>query len=173
MGRIVIFLALFFSIVSCEDKFSTVHSRSLPAQASIRRNDTIIKDSITNLFFTRLSNKGSFGMMYTYYPPDDVRDKLIEVVFSGKARTSYPHSNASIVVTVGSKKDVQQGWTGRNIRYVFTDINTWCEFKDSVVIQREAWQDPYYRIDVFAYLPGPTAENFDLDTLHVKIKVKQ
>lgn len=171
MKKIPLLLLIFF-IIACEDKFSTVHSKIVPAKEAVHRNDTLIKDSVTNSVFSRLNNSGNFGMVYTYFPPDDIKDKLMEIVFSGTARTNYAYSNASIIVTIGSKKDVQLGWAGRNLRFFFTDINSWCEFRDSVTFQREAWQDPYHRIDIFAYLPGPTFENFDLDTLRVKIKVK-
>ncbi len=172
MKKILFLLPIIFFIISCEDKFSIVESKTFPAQQIAHQNDTVINDTITHSFFSRLHNRGAFGMIYTYFPPDNIRDKPMEIVFSGNARTNYAYSNAFVNVTMGSKKGVQLGWTGRNLRYFFTDINTWCKFRDSVTFKREDWHDPYYRIDVFSYLPNPTQENFDIDTLFVKIKVK-
>jgi hypothetical protein len=171
MGKTALIFVFLVCFVSCEDNYQVVESKILTAKTPPAQSDTIVVDSLTNTQFSRLHKPETFGMTYRYYPSAEIRDKEFKVVFSGRARTNYGFSNAYIIVSVGSQKE-SFGWYGTSLRYFFTDVNTWCNFKDSVSFKRESWHDPYYCINVFAQLADSPTEKFDIDTLHVEVKVK-
>jgi hypothetical protein len=171
MVKAVFIIVVLVCFISCDDNYQVVESKILTAKAPPSQSDTIVIDSLTNIPFSRLYKPGTFGITYRYYPSLDIRDKEFKVVFSGRARTNYGYSNAFIIVSVGSQKE-SFGWYGTSLRYFFTDVNSWCHFKDSVTFKRESWHDPYYCINVFSQLADSPSEKFDIDTLYVQVKVK-
>lgn len=172
MKRIGILLSVFFLISSCEDGYHTVDPATLSATGPKHFSDTLIKDSISGTSFYRLYRNAGFGTVFSFRLPDSIKSKFINIVYSGKARTNYGHSAAAICARTSDKDGKLLTWYSGNLRYHFTDVNTWCPFKDSMFIKLQGWMDPYYSLDVFSFLNGPTNEVLDLDSFQVQFKIK-
>jgi hypothetical protein len=172
MKRIGILFSLFFLISSCEDQYRTVDAKTLAATGPAHLSDILIKDTTNGFVFSRLQRDAGFGEVYNYYLPDSLKGKNFNIVFKCRARTNYAHSAASICVRAIDKEGKLLAWHGGNLRYHFTNINTWCEIKDSILFNLQGGYDPYYCLNVFTFLPGPTKEKFDIDSLQVQFKIK-
>lgn len=170
--RLITISVLFSFLISCDDRYTTIDSIAFKLNENTYKSDTIIKDTVDGKLFSRLYKPESYGVMYQHYLKKEVIEKEMKVVFSGKIRTNYAFSNAAINVSVGSKAGNPLGWSGKSLRYHFTDINTWCPFKDSVKLKHESWQEPYYVINVFSFLGNSMNEKFDLKDLNIQIKLK-
>lgn len=171
--KYVLFIALLVLFVSCDDRYRIINSSTVALIKTNSQNDTILKDSLDNSLFSRLYFPQSFGLIYTYQIPDAFKEKEIVVCFGGKIRTNYGFSNSAINVSVRSKNGVSQGWNGRALRYYFTDINTWCPFRDSIRFKHDSWQEQYDVISAFPFLGNSPDEKFDIKDFQVQIKVKE
>ena len=172
VGRIflIYFLPVIFS--ACSDKYKTVHEQFIEVNKSDLRNDTLIRETVSNSYFSRLNKPGSFGRMCVYQLSKEQEGKEFWVVFSGKTRSNYAQSNATITVTGRNKNHEQIYWLSLFLKGTYSEQNKWCYFKDSIHIEPAFFGKKYNSITCVAFLPTSTAENFDIDTLHVTIKVK-
>lgn len=172
MKRIGILLSVFFLITSCEDKYRNVDPKILGSEGLQHVSDTLMKDTSSNILFSRLQKNGGFGCIYNFYLPDSLKNKNFNIVFYGRTRTNYAHSTSAICVRAIDKEGKLLDWYSGSLRYYYTDINTWCSFKDSMMFKLKGWLEPYHCISIFSYLPGPTNETFDIDSLQVQFKLK-
>ena len=169
----VIIAAIALSFFSCNgDQSKLVWSEVVNASAAGQREDTILKKENGTTFFSRLYKPNSNGLISKWTIPDSIAEYDFKILFSGRARTNYAHSNASIMVAVMSKEKEANVWSPTFLRYYFTETNTWCDFKDSVTFIHESWQKPDYYVNVFAYLYNSEKENFDMENLKVQIFAK-
>ncbi len=170
-----IFLVLFSAsvFVSCKDHFDTVHEQVIQVDTSNLRDDTLMMDNSLSHSFSRLKKSNSFGRVYTYKYPDALIGKELLLVFEGKMRTNYAESNSTISLAVHEKEGGQLNWMSIFLRRHFTDINTWCRFKDSIRIDPKYIGKKSATVTCMLYLANSNKENFDFDSLKVKIKVKK
>jgi len=167
---ILIISTLYFC--SCRKEYRVILKEMILADPSKQRQDTILKFPNSSSYFSRLYRPVTNGLISNFIVPNEMKDKEIKIVFRGKARTNYAHSNAVIVVSIISRDNQQISWTPLPLRYYFTETNTWCYFKDSITVKHESWQLPYYYLNTLAFLGSSQNEVFDLDSLFVEISAK-
>jgi hypothetical protein len=164
------FLILFFQ--SCADEYTSIEKFVITPSNHTLKADTIITDEVGGLRFSRLRKVGQAGYSAVTNLSIENRDKKIWVIFSGKVRTNYAHSNATIsIAAVGLNQEIVV-WNATFLKYFITDINKWCPFKDSVLLPREKLNQKYSVINTMAYLGNSESENFDIDTLRVEYKAE-
>ncbi len=167
---LIAIIVLFF-FTSCDKEYNIVFTGSVLPDKKVIIADTILQDSITKKLFSRLTKPNSQGLTSQFILPEENIGKEVEIVFSGRARTNYAHSNAYINVATFSENKQFLSWNSLFLRYYFKDINTWCDFKDSIHFKLATGENPARIIHTFSYLGISTKENFDVDGLTVKIKV--
>ena len=163
-------LILFFS---CEDKYELIDSKTTVPDPKKINGDTILYDSSGSFYYSRITKINTQGLLSQFTLPDEFKTKDLEVVFNGRIRTNYAQSNTYINIVPYDRNGVMLGWNGVSLRYYFTEINKWCYFKDSIHLKFESWNQPFHLINTFSYLGNSTKEKFDLDCLHVQIKVRK
>jgi len=171
--KATISLVCLIFLVSCDDRYDTINTCVALPSPSTHQADTIIKDSISGYYFSRLTQAASVGLQCTYILPNDYRTDELEIVFSGRIRTNYVMTNANICVSTVDVDGKIISWNGQLLRYYTTDINKWVPFKDSIHLKPESWNKPFHYINTFAFLGESAEENADFDSLHVQVKVKR
>lgn len=154
---------------SCNDECWLMNSTKVFPEPSKQRQDTILKEATTNVYYSQLYRPASNGIIANYVIPEEIKEHEIKIVFNGKARSNFVHSAASIVVAILSEDKSAVIWTPVNLQYYFTELNQWCSFKDSVIVRHEAWQKPFYYINTFAFLGNANGEKFDIQNLEVQV----
>ncbi|MES2680401.1 MAG: hypothetical protein V4635_10970 [Bacteroidota bacterium] len=173
LSKIISVCFVVVCFISCSDRYKTVQEQFVEVNRSDLKDDTLIKDSGSAFYFSRLSKPNSFGRLYVYKYPEDQIGKEHYVVFSGKTRTNYAESNSTISLAVHDKKGEQLCWKSIFLRRHFTDINKWVYFKDSIRIDPKYIGKKSATVSCMLYLARSTNENFDFDTLHVTVKEKE
>jgi len=168
--RIIFIVSVFF--VSCADRYETIHEQSILIDKKNLRDDTLIKDSISQHYFSRIKRKGSYGRMLNFQLAKDQVGKEFYVVFEGRIRTNYPQSNSTISVATNDRSGNQIDWLVAFLKPFYSTVNEWCYFKDSVRIEHNKKGSKLTAISCFAYIPVGTDELFDMDSLRVAIKQK-
>lgn len=171
MHRVLVLIAFVgvLCFYSCDDKYIMVNANRVVPELGKQREDTILKDLKSNIYFSELFHPASNGLISNYVIPKEINEQELKIVFKGKARTNYVHSAASIVVAILSEDKAALSWTPVNLQYYFTELNEWCDFRDSVIVRHEAWQKPFYYINTFAFLGNTNGEKFDIKELEVEI----
>ncbi len=175
MNHLVYLISIVVPLIfnSCDDKYEIVNSVLNLPDSTRTIDDLVYTDSISKSLFSRLSKPGTYGITSKYIIPKELKGKELEVVFEGKGRTNYMHSNDYVNVTAYAPNGQNIIWNGISLKYYFTEINKWCYFKDSVHIKPESWEPEYYNINAFAFLGSSANEQFDIDSFKVTIKAKQ
>jgi hypothetical protein len=167
----LIITSLFF-LTACKDKYSSILSNSVVLDKYYRpHEDTLLKDSIQPRLYSRLYKPNTFGMRTFFELPKSAQGKDLYVVVSGRTRNNYGQPYGAIAVTTHSEKMEQLCWELIKLRFQYTGINEWCEFRDSLKLPPRFYESEYTLINVMAYLPQGS-ENFDLDGLKVVVKQK-
>lgn len=169
----LISVAVILIFNSCDDKYVVVSTTLNLPKNSKPIDDSLLTDSNNATIYSRLSVPGSYGITSKYIIPKELKGKELEVVFEGKARTNYMHSNAYVNVTAYAPNGQNIIWNGVSLKYYFTEVNKWCYFKDSVHIKPESWEPEYHNINAFAFLGTSNNEKFDIDSFKVTIKAKE
>lgn len=159
-------------LMGCGNRYDVVAEQVITVANSKRLDDTVMRDSTDHILFSRLRRPATFSFKYEYQIPEEKRDSEFYIVVSGRSRTNYAQSNA-VMAVVPSENGEQVEWMIIPMRYQYTDINTWCHFRDSIRLPKHFNGKGYNRVTVAAHLSSSTAENFDLDTLHVMIRQKR
>lgn len=163
---------LIFFLYSCDDKYNTIQTFKVTANNRSATADTVMKDGSGNFYFSRLRTPGTAGLIATYTLSTEHQNKGIYALVSGRIRTNYAHSNASIAFAAYDDKNEVLVWRAVFLRYYFTDIDQWCAFKDSIYFPANTKGKYYKSISALAFLGNSMKENFDIDTLKVEIKEK-
>jgi hypothetical protein len=179
-GRISLFLFLILILCSCEDKFRTFDVQTITVANNKRDTrdtinkpgvqDTVMTDSTGKFRFSRLRFPSSRGLTATCMIEETHREKPLWIVFSGRVRSNYAHSNATITMAAVSPENGMLVWNGSLLRYYITDVNRWCHFRDSFYLESTFTNKPYGEVSVFTFLGDSEHENFDVDTLHVEFR---
>jgi hypothetical protein len=172
-GRISLFLFLILILCGCEDEFRTFDVQTITVAnnkpGSLTR-DTIMMDSAGKFKFSRLRFPSSSGLNATCVIDETHREKPLWVVFSGRVRSNYAHSNATITMAAVSPENGMLVWKGSLLRYYVVDVNRWCHFRDSFYLEATFNNKPYGSVSVFTFLGDSEREDFDVDTLHVEFR---
>lgn len=168
--KIFFIVGLITVMYGCGKKNKTIFTDTLVVDDKYKpHEDTVLIDSIRPILFSRLHRPNSFGMRTAYQVPTELQGKKMYVVVSGRSRNNYAHSNAVIVVVTHNAKNEQLSWDFIRMKYQYTEVNYWCNFKDSLKLPPDFYGKEYNLITVMAHLPEG-AEKFDLDGLKVEIK---
>lgn len=163
-------IAVIFLLASCE-KFTELSQSRVVATGKTKNNaDTILFDEAARVFFSRLTHSNSIGMRVTCSIPQTKNDQELYVVLEGRARTNYANSNSGIALSGNNHKGEQLCWRFLPLRYFYTDLNTWCHFKDSIYIKTNYQWKNYIRFTAHANLTSSANEIFDLDSLTLTVK---
>ncbi len=166
----LLYIFLLLVITSCNEKYEMVANKLIISDSNNIQTAELKTDSIIGYKFSRLTQQNSHGLFFLH-GLDSLNPKAeYEVVFKGRARTNYAHSNAYINVCAYDDKGTVLSWNGLSLRYHFTEVNEWCRFKDSVHLKNESWDPLYSKIQVFAFLGNSDKEIYDVDSLEVFIK---
>jgi hypothetical protein len=168
--KIVIFYSAVFLFSRCENRYQKIYSEIVIPSPKRCKQDTIIKDSLHNFYFSRLNKASTSGMQFVFNVPEKNQDKELCVVFSGRARTNYAYSNASISFMALTKEGEQLFWNAIKLRNVFIGNNNWSAFRDSVIFPRNFFGKKYSLITGFPFLGESSSENFDVDSMRVEIR---
>lgn len=167
----IIILSLTLTLINgCQNEYKKIHSEIVIPNPSVRYQDTVIRDSVGNFYFSRLSKTGSSGMEFNYIIPEKNQNKEVCVVLSGHARTNYAHSTAAICFGAFSNDGRRLFWKVIKIRSVFLGINTWSAFRDSTIFPANFFGNKYTLIKGFPFLGESLSENFDVDSLFAEIR---
>jgi len=168
--KIFFIVCLIISTYGCGKKYKTIFTETLVVDNKYKQHeDTVLIDSIRPVLFSRLYRPNSFGMRTAYQVPTESQEKKMYVVVSGRSRNNYAHSNAVIVVVTHNAKNEQLSWDFIRMKYQYTEVNYWCNFKDSLKLPPNFYGKEYNLITVMAHLPEGV-EKFDLEGLKVEIK---
>lgn len=164
------FLCLF--CFSCREEFKSVQKFDVTALNNPKSGDTAIYDEQDKFYFSRITRPSCGGLNAPFKIEEKNRNKKIWVIFSGRARTNYVQSNATISIAAVGLNQMTVVWKAIFLRYYITDINQWCPFKDSTLLPREKLEQKYSLVNTIAYLGNSTNEKFDVDTLHVEYRIE-
>lgn len=156
-------------LCSCNDEYVLMNTDKVFPDPTKQRDDTILKESHSNIYYLQLFRPASNGIISNYIIPHEIKEHEIKIVFKGKARTNNVHSAAAIVVAVSSEDKSTIIWTPLSLQYYFTELNQWCAFRDCVIVRHEAWQKPFYYLNTFAFLGTSMNEKFDISHLEVEV----
>lgn len=168
----ILCIVLVLLINACGEGYQTITQRTIVLDRKKTKDDTLIKDTTQNFYFSRLSKSNTFGIMFDYTLPEDAQNKEVYVIVKGQSRSNYAQSNALIVIVTHNKENEQLSWMLMPMRYHYTSINQWCNFKDSIRLPANFKGKTYSLITVVAHQPISTAENFDLKDMQISIKAK-
>lgn len=171
--KVAISLVCIFFLVSCEDRYETINTCIALPNQNTHQADTIINDSVSGHYFSRLTQAASGGLQCAYILPSEYKTNELEIVFSGRIRTNYVMTNANICVSTVDEDGKIISWNGQSLRYYTTDINKWVPFKDSIHLKPESWNKPFHSINTFAFLGESAKESADFDSLQVQVKIKR
>lgn len=167
--RFVICLFPLIALFSCSHSYDSIYTTRVIAEWKETAGGRTVKDSVTQLVFSRISEPNNGGLACSYAFTDEQRKGIYKVVMSGRIRTNYAHSFSYINVSTSDLGGVLIDYKALPLRYYFTDINQWCYFKDSAEFKYESWNQPYANVSVYGFLGESPGEVFDMDTLHVVI----
>lgn len=167
----IIFVLLF---VSCSSPNEIVDSQLIVAgKPNTSSGDTVIFDSITRTFFSRISKMSTAGLQYVYTVPEINQNKHFYIVFKGRVRTNYAQSNAAIVLMAFDKDKQQLCWMNAPLRPLIVKQNEWNYFQDSIHIPNVMNDVRYTTLNAFTFLGNSTSEKFDVDTFSVTLKRRE
>jgi hypothetical protein len=176
--RAVLFIltvfSLFFCFTSCQEnsKEILIEKVSLNSEQEITGLSTRTKGGAhSGQYFSRMNKDSKFGIGYAFYVADSIKNKNIKVILEGWGRISAPQSKASIVITTNHNDSLLK-WNPLWLNYNMVEPNTWCYFKDSMVVPKPPWGISLTSIKVFGYLGESASESFDLDDLSVTFKIE-
>ena len=172
LRRIFLCCFLFVIVVCCTDRYKTVHEHYVMINTSDLKNDSLIFDSLSKSYYSRLNKPASFGRTFSYKLSKAQEGKKFYLVFYGKTRSNYAQSNATITIIGHTSQNEQICWLSIFLRRHYTDQNKWCYFRDSIRIEPTYLGKTISTITCVPYLAGSNTEEFDLDTLLVTIKEK-
>lgn len=165
------FLFALFLLTSCEAPFLPVATyTAIPGKTNLPSSDTVMTDSISGIKFSRLTKVGVGGIAVKHEFKQEQQNKPTWVVFSGRLRSNYVHSNSSITISGSDPTGQNILWKAVFLKYHLVELNRWMPFRDSVLIPPSYDNKLFQTIYVFTYMGGKPGENFDLDTLRVLIK---
>lgn len=170
-SAILLFFICFFCF-SCREEFKSAQKFSVTALNNPPSGDTAMLDEKDKFYFSRITNPSCGGLNAPWKISEENRNKRIWVIFSGRARTNYVQSNATISVAAIGLNQTAVVWQAVFLRYYITDINAWCPFKDSVLLPKEKLEQKYSMVNTIAYLGNSKEEKFDIDTLKVEYKLE-
>jgi len=159
-------------VSSCGEKFESIHKEFVIANPKVLAEDVVIKDTTENFYFSRIYIHDKCGLQIIYNVPKESQNKDLWVVASGRTRTNYAYSCASVSLNTRSIDGQMLCWRAISLRYYYTDINKWCHFKDSIFIPRSFFDKTHHTITTFAFLGNSGSELFDMDSLIIDIKQK-
>jgi hypothetical protein len=159
-------------LCGCHDSFETIYTDAVVIDENYQPvEDTVLTDSVQHFKFSRLHRADTYGIRLAYKVPPESQGKSLYVIVSGRTRTNLAYSTGHITISSGSKKNGQTSIDALEMRYQYTDVNRWCDFRDSVRLAPEYWNKRYDAISIVAHLSMKSVgENFDLDGFHVTIK---
>jgi hypothetical protein len=166
---LLLFVVLFSS---CGESYITVGKQITLPEKGKQKEDSIFVDSSGKFNFSRIQNPGAFGLFNSFKIPLENQDKELWVVFEGRARSNFPHSNGTITVVGSNDKGETLCWKACFLKAHLTDVNKWCHFKDSIFLTSQLNFHPYNVINTFALLGTSPGEKFDMDSLVVTVKQK-
>lgn len=168
----IVFFLFCLLCFSCREEFKSVQKFDITTLNNPKSGDTAIYDPKDKFYFSRITRPSCGGLNAPFKIEEVNRNKRIWVIFKGRARTNYAQSNASISVAAIGLNQMTVVWKAIFLRYYITDLNTWCPFKDSVLLPREKLEQKYSLVNTIAYLGNSNSEMFDVDTLHVEYKIE-
>jgi hypothetical protein len=164
-------LSFLFLFTACREKFSTINECIVAAKDEASTVDTLIIDSAGKFPFSRLNKINNGGLACSFVLEPKYQNKKICVLFSGRCRSNFVQSGATISLSANAEKDNELlSWRAAHLKVHMTDIDQWCSFKDSIVLPPNFNGKVYKTVSVFAFLGGTAGENFDIDTLKVIYK---
>lgn len=170
----LIFFVCFVLLKCCNDQYSEVEKALiLPNPLVTLDSEVTLKDSLTNIYYSRINHVASGGLRHTFIVPTDFNYSIWKIVFKGSMRTNFAHSDSYINVVGFTDRDSTIIYKGLPLKYFVTDLNKWCPFKDSMIIQSANWHFPLKKIAVYAFLGNSPMEKFDIDSLSVGYYVKK
>lgn len=128
--KVFLLILIIFFLQSCGEKYSTFQHYETTVKNNKPAGDTIVKDSILNFYFSRLCKPGAGGLKASCWIGPAHQNKKMWVVVSGRMRTNYAHSNATITFSAIGKNNEIVLWRAIFLKHYAEDINKWCFFKD-------------------------------------------
>lgn len=172
LKRIAAFYILIFFVSGCNDTYQTIQNYTITPANKPPAGDSIVKDSASNFYFSRIKLKNTGGLCAKFILEPQHKNKRLCMVVSGKIRSNYPYSNATVTFAASDDKGEVLIWRAIFLKYYFVDRNTWCPFRDSIFVEPST-KGKYYRdIIAFAYLGPSEKENFDIDTLKLEVRAR-
>lgn len=166
---IPVFIGVFFG---CRDKYTPVFNDTIVVDKNYKAHeDTVLMDSLPPILYSRLNVPNTFGLRTHFELPETSQGKDMYVIVSGRSRNNYAHSFGAIAISSYSEKREQLSWDLIKMRFQYTGVNEWCDFRDSLKLPPNFYGTQYNLINVTAHLPQGS-ENFDLDGLKVVISQK-
>ena len=130
-----------FFLQSCRDKFENVCENIITVDNNrANTGDTVLFDSINKFKFSRVNKKDASTLVASFTLPKEQQNKALWVVFSGRVRSNFAHSNSSITLAAMSEKGECLVWRATLLKYYYTDIG-WqfrCKCKHSCCTCRYA-----------------------------------
>ena len=162
LKKFTLLFTVIFLLVSCTDEYKTIQSLNITSKNNKAGTSSLsILDSVTKLTFSRLNTKAAGGLIGTFKVGSDYKNKALWFVVSGKIRTNYAHSNATITFAGNEQNGEIILWRAIYLRYFFTENNKWCFFRDSILVPPNINQKYFSEISAFAFLGNSEAENFE------------
>ncbi|MBK9284297.1 MAG: hypothetical protein IPM51_08225 [Sphingobacteriaceae bacterium] len=170
--RLILLTGIFIFLSACKEDYKTIQKFTVTPANREPKGDTIMHDNQGNFDFSRIVKKNEAGLTALINISEENRNKKIWVIFSGRLRTNYAHSNATISIAAIGLNQTIVVWNASFLKYFVTEINQWCPFKDSILLPREKLEQKYSMINTMAFLGNSENENFDVDTLKVEYRVE-
>jgi hypothetical protein len=129
-------------------------------------NCLVIDENDPGNYYGRIDSVSQYGFGIYYTLPDSLKDCNLKLIFTGKMRET--ESRTGYLAIALHSNDSINYWGYVFSEYHVKEFNKWVDFKDSVVISKQANKISSRLLKVFQYKVAGKGY-FDVDQLNIKI----
>lgn len=156
---------------SCKQDAETINRQLiLPGDSSVHVNDTIVLDSTTHTYFSRIQKPDGAGLTYSFSIPRPYQEKELYVIFKGLARSNFAVSKGVLVFVAFDESWKQLCWWALPIRPHLKYQSAWNPFIDSLHVPSLIENRKYTYVKAHPFLGESPGEKLDIDSFEVIIK---
>jgi len=165
-----VFLVL-WCFCSCKPDAERIHQRLILAKDSgVHQMDTVLLDTITKTYFSRIQKPNAEGMAYTYTIPKPYIEKEVYIIYKGKARSNFAFSQGALAFVAFDEWGQQLCWWGITLRPHLQYQNEWNAFSDSIHIPALIEKRKYAGVKAYPFLGNSPGEKLDIDSFQIILK---
>jgi hypothetical protein len=165
------FVLALWCFCSCKQDAETINQKLILAKdLGVHQMDTVIYDSISKSYFSRIQRPNAEGMAYNYTIPKPYLEKELYIIYRGKVRSNFAFSQGALAFVAYDEWGQQLCWWGITLRPHLQYQNEWNAFSDSIHIPALIDKKKYVGVKAYPFLGTSPGENLDIDSFLVTLK---